>query len=337
MQQSVGKGRTAAAPQQQRMQQPAAPHHAQSSSSQIDYWSMYGQQPQARPPQAFQPHPAHGPPQVHPQHQAHPQHQPHPQMSPVYGHAATGVPHAQTHAQGLSPAMQSQGQNAQNSYSGSGTLSGTRKGEEVRLWENNRERQRYSTMAEMFALFKVAEQLERAWQKSAVTDDDYTREMWKVINQFKATRDSSKDYVPDLMRFAQEYNMDVPAALHRLLVSGVPATVEHGDGSATKAKEKEKTGKLIAQIVAGFISAMDSLRLNFNAVDQIQPVILDLVNTLNRMDGLTNFNGKLKLKEWLAKLNMMRAVDTLSEDDTRQLTHDLETALAEFHTKLDEL
>jgi hypothetical protein len=35
--------------------------------------------------------------------------------------------------------------------------------------------------------------------------------------------------VPDVRAFMRHYNMDCPAAVNRLIVSGIPATIEHGN------------------------------------------------------------------------------------------------------------
>ena len=46
--------------------------------------------------------------------------------------------------------------------------------------------------------------------------------------------------------------------------------------------------------------------------------------------------GPAKLRAWLQKLNEMRAMEELSDDQARQLSHDLETAYSEFMRFLTE-
>ncbi len=46
--------------------------------------------------------------------------------------------------------------------------------------------------------------------------------------------------------------------------------------------------------------------------------------------------GKVKTKEWMAKLHGMPASKKLSEDDVRQLMFDLESSYNEFMSKLNE-
>mmetsp|Transcript_11105 Transcript_11105/g.20079 ORF Transcript_11105/g.20079 Transcript_11105/m.20079 type:complete len:273 (+) Transcript_11105:45-863(+) len=203
--------------------------------------------------------------------------------------------------------------------------------QEVKLIENNLEMHQFTSMAALFESLKVAEHLERAWQKSAISEDEYTREMQKLIVQFKSTRDSIRDKVPDIDVFITDYRINVPAAYHRLVVVGVPATIQHG---STQVAKKEELGKVILDTTETFITALDCLNLNLTAVDKIQPLMVELVDKLNKFDHLGQYPGKQKMIQWLAKLNAMRAVDHLSDADTRQLVLDLRTALSEFRGRL---
>lgn len=77
---------------------------------------------------------------------------------------------------------------------------------------------------------------------------------------------------------------------------------------------------------------MDALKLDLRAVDEIQPQLNDLLETLNKIPDLPgDFEGKIKLKEWLAVLNRMRASDELDASQIRQLLFDLESSYNAFH------
>jgi ESCRT-I complex subunit VPS28 len=53
---------------------------------------------------------------------------------------------------------------------------------------------------------------------------------------------------------------------------------------------------------------------------------------LNKVASLkAGYEGKAKIKEWLIRLNGMRAAEELSDGDSRQLLFDLESAHTEFH------
>lgn len=55
---------------------------------------------------------------------------------------------------------------------------------------------------------------------------------------------------------------------HRLVVVGLPATVEHGAGRSGA----PNSAAVVAEITAAFITCLDSVRLNMLAVDQVRPL-----------------------------------------------------------------
>ena len=84
-------------------------------------------------------------------------------------------------------------------------------------------------------------------------------------------------------------------------------------------------------LVQHFITAMDAVKLDQRAVDELQPLLSDLMNALIQLPDTPNdFGPNYKVQNWLEKLNAMRAVDMIDEDDGRQLYHDLDTAYSEF-------
>lgn len=95
---------------------------------------------------------------------------------------------------------------------------------------------------------------------------------------------------------------------------------------------------------------MDSLKLKMVAVDQLQPLLLDLNDALTRVTTLPpNFEGKTKVQYWyvprlyvdytplmslycrLGILSRMKASDQLNEEQERQMLFDLDSAYNQFH------
>lgn len=84
-----------------------------------------------------------------------------------------------------------------------------------------------------------------------------------------------------------------------------------------------------------FITVMDRLRLNLKSVDELQPDLRDLADTMNRLSILpADFEGKEKVGEWLGTLNSMQASDQLSDSQVRQLLFDLESSYSAFNKML---
>ena len=87
----------------------------------------------------------------------------------------------------------------------------------------------------------------------------------------------------------------------------------------------------VAEAVQHFITAMDSLKLNMVAADQVYPPLADLLAALNRIPALpADFSGKVKARAWAARVHAMPASAELGEGDVRQLLFDLESAYNAF-------
>lgn len=124
--------------------------------------------------------------------------------------------------------------------------------------------------------------------------------------------------------FMAVYQMDCPRAAERLLVQGVPEPMK---GSADDASHVAT----VAETVSLFITAMDGVRVGQRAVDELHPLMSDLMDALTRLPETPNdFEPNRKVQKWLQELNAMRAVDELDDDQCRQLTHDLDSAYSEF-------
>jgi ESCRT-I complex subunit VPS28 len=182
-------------------------------------------------------------------------------------------------------------------------------------------------IVDLFSIIKATEHLERAFVRDATTPEEYEKACHKLLSQFKMLKSSLKDQVPDVERFMVQHNMQSPLAINRLLVSGLPATVEHKPQNNTHDPE----GVAIAETVQNFITAMDSLKLNMGAVDQICPILLDLVNCLSKVQQLPpHFPPKNTMKEWYSRLYQKPANYELPEEDVRQLLYELESGYNQF-------
>lgn len=204
--------------------------------------------------------------------------------------------------------------------------------DDVKLWNDKRERDMYDNLADLFAIMKATEKLEKAYVRDIISPSEYEIECQKLIAQFKTLGSTLKGIIPSIERFHDTYKMDCPAALNRLLISGIPATVEH---RAAAAMSSSTSAPVVAECVQNFITAMDSLKLNMIAVDQVHPLLSDLSGSLNKLNILgPDFEGKVKMREWIARLSKMGAADELTEQQARQLHFDLESSYNSFMAAL---
>ncbi|KAJ1865349.1 Vacuolar protein-sorting-associated protein 28 [Coemansia sp. RSA 989] len=200
--------------------------------------------------------------------------------------------------------------------------------ETVKLYSTSSEREVYDNMAALYAIIMSLECLERAFARDSVSAHDYTTECNKLLLQYKTV--SQMISQEELTDFPQKYQLNCPAASRRLEV-GIPSTIEHSStssGSISNAKH-------IAEAVQGFITINDALGLNMRSVDKLHPLLTDLLQSINATALIpADFKWKATFRDWLIKLNQMKASDELDDDQVRQLMFEVEQAFHEFKTTL---
>ena len=195
--------------------------------------------------------------------------------------------------------------------------------EEVRLYRNPREREKIDNLAELFAVINTLQCLEKAYIKDSVKNKEYTGSCSKLLVQYKAAfKQVQGEEFPTVESFMAKYRLDAPAALERI----------KEDRPITIKDDKGNTSKLIAEIVALFITAMDKLKLDIRSMDDLHAELKDLAESLSRLSLLPpEWGGRAKLVTWLDTLSTMQASDELDEAQARQLSFDLESAYNDFN------
>lgn len=200
--------------------------------------------------------------------------------------------------------------------------------EEVKLFTSTADRRKFDDLADFYAIFLAAEQLEKAYQRDIIPADDYTSACNKLISQFKSAESTliQASIMSSTGAFISEYQIDLPRAVERLVNRGVPATVIH----ATTDTRSE--GLFVAETTQFFINALDALSLGCRTMDEIHPHLRDIMASAVRVPGLVqNVPEMSRVQTWVVKVHQMRATEELTEDDKRQLTSDLNTAYSCFH------
>jgi len=196
---------------------------------------------------------------------------------------------------------------------------------EVELYESAKEREHYDNLADLYTIILATEHLERAMARDAITREQYNTECNKLISQFKMAERAALGSDMTTETFMRLYQMDCPRATERLLVAGVPQRIHEQDS------HQNNVAVTVAETVQFFITTMDAVKLELRAVDELHPLLSDLMDALTRLPGIpSQFEPNDKVEHWLQKLNNLRAVDEIDEDDARQLSHDLDSAYAEF-------
>ncbi|KAG8515418.1 Vacuolar protein sorting-associated protein 28 [Galemys pyrenaicus] len=195
--------------------------------------------------------------------------------------------------------------------------------EEVKLYKNAREREKYDNMAELFAVVKTMQALEKAYIKDCVTPNEYTAACSRLLVQYKAAfRQVQGSEISSIDDFCRKFRLDCPLAMERI----------KEDRPITIKDDKGNLNRCIADVVSLFITVMDKLRLEIRAMDEIQPDLRELMETMHRMSHLPpDFEGRQTVSQWLQTLSGMSAADELDDSQVRQMLFDLESAYNAFN------
>jgi len=200
--------------------------------------------------------------------------------------------------------------------------------EEVKLYRTAREREKYDNMADLYSVINTLQCLEKAYIKDCVTAKEYTAACSKLLVQYKAAfKQVQGEEFPNVEVFMKKFRLDCPAAIQRI----------KEDRPITIKDDKGNTSKCIADIVSLFITILDKLRLEIKSMDELQPDLRELHETMCRLTLVpSDFDGKQKVYEWLQTMSRMAASDELTESQVRQLIFDLESAYSGFNRLLHE-
>ena len=200
--------------------------------------------------------------------------------------------------------------------------------EEVKLARNPREREKFDNLAELFAVLTTLQCLEKAYIKDCVPVKEYNSQCSKLLVQYKAAFKQVKDdEYPDVETFCRKYRLDVPAALERI----------REDRPITIKDDKGNTNKLIFSSTSLFITIMDKLRMDIKSTDELYQDVKELSESLNSMSTLPpNWEGRIKIDQWLKTLSQMEASEELNESQVRQMIFDLQTSFDEIGKIMNE-
>ena len=82
--------------------------------------------------------------------------------------------------------------------------------EEVKLYHNAREREKYDNLADLFAVINTLQQLEKAYIRDCVTPKEYTGACSKLLVQYKAAfRQVKGNDFPTVDAFVRKYRVRV--------------------------------------------------------------------------------------------------------------------------------
>jgi ESCRT-I complex subunit VPS28 len=94
--------------------------------------------------------------------------------------------------------------------------------DEIKLYEDSKERGRLEELSDLYAIIKATELLEAAYSRDCITSAEYADACSRTISQFKTAESAliSRKYIVSTEAFMKEFDIDCPRAFERLVVIG---------------------------------------------------------------------------------------------------------------------
>lgn len=223
--------------------------------------------------------------------------------------------------------------------------------ESSRIEFNQSDEYHVDNVSDLYAVIVQIDKLERANNRDLVDSAEYEQVLRKLLERYRnitvqllgdggedsesAVADAGNPYLTTMRDFWSSYCSKYSAARARIR-AGHPKDVA---AAAAKKKQDEEEGKKnraaqtkVLETAQHFITLMDCVKLQQVAVDQLFPILSDLVSTLR--SGFSEFEYLPKLESWVNKMNGMHPTDELSERDTRELAFDMDRGYQAFYQHL---
>ena len=163
--------------------------------------------------------------------------------------------------------------------------------------------------ADIYSLLLRLDYIEKAFIRDALSQEEY--DLWcpKLISQFRTAINLIDMNFND---YYAKYDLKFTAAKQRIM-EGVASQIP------------SSSSKMVAEVVQSFITLMDACKLGMTSIDQVSPLLSDVITGTKKLD-----RGYPKLVEWSSKFSTKKASDNLTEEEIRQFVFDLESSYSAF-------
>lgn len=209
--------------------------------------------------------------------------------------------------------------------------------EELKLADNASERDLLDSLAELYSIIRTLDGLEKAYQKDALPENNYTEMCNKMIKQYQAVlsdKNVEREF-GDLDSFMREWDVRCPRAAETLK-AGLPRTevfktgqIQNGNAMREPQSKAGPSGAVILAATENFITFLDALKLNYVSKATLHPLLSEVIQSVNKVTD-KDFEHRGKIIQWLITLNQMRTNEELSEEKAGDLAFDMEQAYNGF-------
>ena len=152
----------------------------------------------------------------------------------------------------------------------------------------------------------------------------YDAEFRSLHHQYKLCADSIGPNFIGLDNFMKQYALE-----H---CQSARALIQKGQSNYQGEEIDRSLPQRVFEITTNFIRPIDLLSLEITSVDEILPALQELSKALKNFPNLpADYQGITTVSKWETQMNGMKASDSLSEEEARQLKFELEGAMQRFN------
>ncbi|KAJ9661963.1 Vacuolar protein-sorting-associated protein 28 [Neophaeococcomyces mojaviensis] len=208
--------------------------------------------------------------------------------------------------------------------------------EEMRLADSAAQRDLIDSLAEIYSIIRTLDGLEKAYQKDALPEQEYSDMCSKMLRQYQSIlsdKNVQREF-GDLDSFMKEWDIECPRAAETLRTGVIrpelyvsPAPVVPSSSVAGP------SGSLVMAATENFITFLDALKLNYVTKSTLHPILSDVIQSVNKVTD-KDFEHRGKIIQWLITLNQMRTTEELSDEQAGDLAFDMEQAYNGFKSMI---
>lgn len=214
---------------------------------------------------------------------------------------------------------------------------------EQKVYLSKSERMHSDYLSDLYAVVLQIEKLEKANLREYITSAEYDETLRRLLAKFKDVEGqlTGSEWFGGqsgaMDEFWRTYCGKCLAARKRVREGHPKDAAEAAALRAQQQEAQEKQHKNSAKIFETgqlFVTLVDCIKLNNTTIDELFPILSDIVANLRR--GFAGFELLPKLEVWFQRMEAMHPSDTLQERDSRELAFDLVRANEAFRRFLQD-
>lgn len=197
------------------------------------------------------------------------------------------------------------------------------------------DRDSLADQAELFAIYRTMDRLEIAFMKDKFNDSDYEDSCRRLITKFRALSQTLGMDGARLDEFKTTFHLHKCRRANARFSVGVPATQEHGQATTSAAGGDTAAMGRIFALMEEFWFFQDKLAMDADAraqrsVDSLLPDVQVILDKMRAFHVPPDAPLRQRLLSWQTLLTGKPATFEISDDQFRQLHHDVRMSYVDF-------